>query len=139
MAGLGGFSDPSPLPPARFYPRAQARQPSRWTVRAAHRPGGHSPDLREPCEMSPSQMRSGGSEGDTQPQVTQQGGGCPSNEGRTGTWIKIRFSEHKAQECWTEEEIQEKILVPNDHRPGRSRGPARYLLACPDEGWSPRG
>lgn len=53
MAGLGGFSDPSPLPPARFYPRAQARQPSRWTVRAAHRPGGHSPDLREPCEMSP--------------------------------------------------------------------------------------
>lgn len=62
----------------------------------------------------------------SQPQVTQQGGGQLLNEGvGLGPGLKIRFLGHQAQERWAEEELEEEMLAPKDHRLGKSQGPSQ--------------
>lgn len=62
----------------------------------------------------------------SQHQVTQQGGGQLLNEGvGLGPGLKIRFLGHQAQERWAEEELEEEMLAPKDHRLGKSQGPSQ--------------
>lgn len=48
------------------------------------------------------------------------------NEGvGLGPGLKIRFLGHQAQERWAEEELEEEMLAPKDHRLGKSQGPSQ--------------
>lgn len=75
-AGRGGFTDPH----LTLIFTLESKLDNWAGMRAAYRPGGHSPNLRE-CGICPftdeeAEVQGGG----TQPQVTQDRG-KPSNEG----------------------------------------------------------